>query len=112
MSSVEAVAKRRSRRLPLPGVRVEVSREGEPEPSWMCSAIDINGDGLALILPPDVGPGTRLRLSFQPDAETSFHSVPSIVTRQDPATGYGAVEFSGWSEENLIELWAFLVSHL
>jgi hypothetical protein len=98
--------------LPIPEVRVEVTREGEPEPSWMCSAVDINGDGMALILPPDATPGSRLRLSFEPDEVTSFHAVPCVVTRQDAATGYGAVEFAGWSEENLIELWAFLVSRL
>jgi hypothetical protein len=112
MSLAAVSSKRRSRRLPIPGVRVDVAREGEAEPRWTCSAIDINGDGMALSLPPDLPPGARLRLTFQPDAKTSFHAVPCLVSRQDPATGYGAVEFAGWSEESLIELWAFLVSHL
>jgi hypothetical protein len=112
MSLLEVAIKRRSRRLPIPEVRVDVALEGEAEPRWTCSAIDINGDGMALALPPDVPPGARLRLTFQPDPLTSFLAVPCLVMRQDPATGYGAVEFTGWSEENLIELWAFLVSHL
>ena len=112
MSLLEASSKRRSRRLPIPDVRVDLVPEGEAEARWTCSAIDINGDGMALSLPPDITPGTRLRLNFSPDAVTSFYAVPCLVTRQDPATGYGAVEFAGWSEENLIQLWAFLVAHL
>jgi hypothetical protein len=112
MTQVEVATKRRSRRLAIPDVPVDVSREGESQPGWTCSAIDINGDGLALTLPPEVAIGDRLRLTFQPDGSTRFDAVPCVVTRQDIATGYGAVEFCGWSEENLIELWAFLVSRL
>jgi hypothetical protein len=112
MTSVQIAPKRRSRRLPIPHVSVDVTVEGHAEPSWTCSAIDINGDGMALMLPNELQPGARLRLTFQADARTSFMTVPCVVLRQDPATGYGAVEFSGWSEENLLELWAFLVSHL
>jgi hypothetical protein len=112
MSLVEVASKRRSRRLPIPGVRVDLTPEGEAETRWTCSAIDINGDGMALSLPPDIEPGTRLRLTFQPDAVTAFEAVPCVVARQDPAAGYGAVAFAGWSENNLIELWAFLVAHV
>ena len=112
MSAVEIAVKRRSRRLPIPGVRVDVTREGEADTLWSCSAIDINGDGMALTLPPELEPGTRLRLTFQPDDSTTFLAVPCLVIRQDRAGGYGAVVFSGWSEEHVIELWAFLVSRL
>ena len=110
MSLADVGSKRRSRRFPIPGVRVDLASEGEAEPRWTCSAIDINGDGMALSLPPDVAPGTRLRLTFKADEMTSFHAVPCLVTRQDPASGYGAVEFVDWSEESLLGLWAFLVS--
>jgi PilZ domain-containing protein len=110
MSLVEVASKRRSRRLPIPGVRVDLAPEGEAEPRWTCSAIDINGDGMALSLPRDLEPGTSLRLTFQPDALTSFYAVPCVIVRQDEAAGYGAVEFAGWSEESLIQLWAFLIS--
>ena len=112
MSLVEVSVKRRSRRLPIPAVRVDVTLEGEADPRWTCSAIDINGDGMALTLPPDVAVSTRLRLSFQPDDATVFEAVPCVVIRQDRAGGYGAVVFSGWSEESVIELWAFLVERL
>src|SRR6188768_516802 len=112
MSLVEVASKRRSRRLPIPGVRVDLTHEGEADTRWTCSAIDINGDGMALALPPDLEPGERLRLTFRPDTVTAFEAVPCVVVRQDAATGYGAVEFCGWSEESLIELWAFLVSHV
>jgi hypothetical protein len=89
-----------------------VTREGEADTLWSCSAIDINGDGMALTLPPELEPGTRLRLTFQPDDTTAFHAVPCLVVRQDRALGYGAVMFNGWSEEHVIELWAFLVARL
>ncbi len=112
MSAVEVVVRRRSRRLPIPGVRVDVTREGEADTLWSCAAIDINGDGMALTLPPEIDPGTRLRVTFQPDDSTTFHAVPCQVIRQDRAGGYGAVVFAGWSEEHVIELWAFLVSRL
>jgi hypothetical protein len=112
MGAIEVAVKRRSRRLPIPGVRVDVTPEGEAEMLWSCSAIDINGDGMALTLPPEISAGTRLRLTFSPDEITTFDAVPCLVIRQDPAGGYGAVVFAGWSEENVIELWAFLVSRL
>jgi len=112
MSMVEVSVKRRSRRLPIPGVRVDVTPEGEAEAFWTCSAIDINGDGMALTLPPELPVGTRLRLSFQPDDGTTFDAVPCMVLRQDPAGAHGAVVFSAWSEENVIELWAFLAERL
>jgi hypothetical protein len=115
MSTVEVAVtadKRRSRRLPIPGVRIDVTVEGEADTRWTCSAIDINGDGMALTLPPELPTGTRLRLSFQPDDSTTFDAVPCQVVRQDRAGGYGAVMFSSWSEENVIELWAFLGSRL
>ena len=112
MSALDVADKRRSRRLPIPDVRVDVTLEGEADTRWTCSAIDINGDGMALTLPRELAIGTRLRLTFQPEDTTAFEAVPCVVVRQDPAGGYGAVMFSGWSEENLIELWAFLVARL
>ena len=112
MSLVEVSVKRRSRRLPIPDVRVDITPEGEADTRWTCSAIDINGDGMALTLPPELPVGTRLRLSFQPDETTAFDAVPCMVLRQDLAGAHGAVVFSGWSEENVIELWAFLVARL
>ena len=112
MSLAEVSDKRRSRRLPIPDVRVDVTLEGEADIGWTCSAIDINGDGMALTLPRELAVGTRLRLSFQPDETTVFDAVPCVVIRQDAAGGHGAVMFSGWSEENVIELWAFLVERL
>ena len=112
MSAIEVAVKRRSRRVPIPDVRVDVTPEGEAETRWTCSAIDINGDGMALTLPPDVSVGARLRLTFTPDDATSFVTVPCLVVRQDPAGAHGAVVFAGWSEESVIELWAFLVSRL
>jgi hypothetical protein len=112
MSAIEIATKRRSRRLPIPGIPVDVNLEGEAETRWSCAAIDINGDGMALALPPELETGTRLRLSFEPDEATVFHAVPCLVVRQDRAGGYGAVLFTSWSEENLVQLWAFLVSRL
>ena len=87
MSMVELAVKRRSRRLPIPGVRVDVTPEGEADTRWTCSAIDINGDGMALTLPPELPVGTRLRLSFDADEATAFDAVPCVVIRQDPADG-------------------------
>jgi hypothetical protein len=112
MSLAEVAVKRRSRRLPIPEVRVDVTPEGEADTRWTCSAIDINGDGMALTLPRELPVGTRLRLSFDADEATEFDAVPCVVIRQDHAGGYGAVMFYGWSEEHVIELWAFLVERL
>jgi hypothetical protein len=115
MSTVQTAVKRRSRRsrrVAIPGVPIDVTVEGEADTRWTCAAIDINGDGMALTLPPELPTGTRLRLSFQPDDSTIFDAVPCQVLRQDRAGGYGAVVFASWSEENVIELWAFLVSRL
>lgn len=104
------LGKRRSQRLPIPFVRVEIELAEEPiQVGWAGSAIDINCDGMALMLPSDLGPGRPLMLSFSTHDDTSFKRVPARVVRYDAATGSGAVEFSDWNTDDTLALLNFLV---
>ena len=100
---------RRSRRIPIPKVEVTVEVEGqEVEDLWVGSAIDINADGMALVLPRDLAVGSSLFLSFSPNEDTTFQRVPAAVFRQDHAGGYAAVLFSEWDQNDRLSLLKFL----
>ena len=94
----------------MPFVKVEIELAAEPIPvGWAGSAIDINCDGMALMLPDGVQRGCPLMLSFQADGDTSFRRVPARVVHHEAAFGWGAVEFADWSTEDTLSLLSFLV---
>ena len=111
MDSIQTQERRRSRRLPIPTISVEIHALDLPEQAgWMASAIDINGDGMALVLPSELPAGTPLLLSFDTDDQTSFDLVPCVVKRQD--NGYGAVTFDNWTRVDILSLLGFLANRV
>lgn len=65
--------------------------------TWAGNAVDINGDGLAMALPPEVEEGTRVLLTFTLDG-TEFARLPGVVVRQDREFGVAALRFGEWPE--------------
>jgi hypothetical protein len=88
-------------------VAVEASATSEGF-SWAGNAVDINGDGLAMALPPEVEEGTDVLLTFTLDG-TEFARLPAAVVRQDREFGGGALEFGEWPEEARLALLGFLL---
>ena len=101
---------RRSRRRALPGTFVAIEA---PDISgnycWGARAIDINGDGMRLVLPPELPRGATLLLSMCLDSATEFDRVPAVVVRQDSEGGNGAVEFRMWPDAARLKLLNFLL---
>lgn len=101
--------RRRSRRRPLPRVFVAVEDSEESEGfTWAGNAVDINGDGLAMALPPEATEGATVRLTFTL-GDTEFARLPAVVVRQDREFGVGALRFGDWPEEARLALLSYLL---
>ncbi len=99
--------RRESRRTSITKLEVEVRLEHSSEdPDWSGTAVDINASGLALVLPPELAPGTRVFLSFQLGS-SKFSRLPGLVVRQD-RVGVGAVTFDDWETKYKLRLHTFL----
>jgi hypothetical protein len=84
-------------------IRLDPSAEN---PDWSGTAVDVNASGLALVLPPELAPGTRVFLTFQLGS-SKFSRLPGLVVRQD-RVGVGAVEFKDWETADMMRLRTFL----
>lgn len=102
-----ARAHRRTRRTQIHGVLVAIDAPAvAPEP-WIVDAIDVNADGLGLVLPPELPEGTRVLLSFQLGDELDFSRLPATVLHHF-GTG-GGVRFEPWPDAARLKLLEHLV---
>ncbi len=69
-------------------------------------AIDLNANGLGLVLPPELLEGTRVLLSFRLD-EHEFSRLPAMVRHKLGVSG--GVRFEPWPERERLKLLEFLV---
>ncbi len=103
----EAVDGRRSRRRPIHGILVAIEAPAFPEGHWVADAIDINANGMGLVLPPELEAGTEVRLSFRLDDEVELSRVPATVRHREGLSG--GVRFSRWSDADRLKLLEYLV---
>ena len=101
------VERRRSRRRSIPRVPVVLESALNPAGPFVTDALDINCDGLGLVLAPEFQPGTEVLLTFQLDKITAFYRAPSVVLRQE--VGVGAVSFAPWPETERSKLFSYLL---
>ena len=73
------------------------------DPIWVASAVDINLNGMSMVLPPELRPGDRIRLNLQLDDQYILTRVPALVVRPEVA-GVGAVKFVEWSDGDRLAL--------
>ncbi len=100
--------RRRSRRREDYGAFVAIEAPTVSEDlCWSGTLMDVNGDGMALTLPPEIRPGVEVQLTLRLDDNTRLNRVPAVVVRQEG--GVGAVEFGEWSEEDRLKLLSFLL---
>jgi len=102
-----ATQPRRSRRRPIVGVLVAIDAPGIAEKPWVVDAVDINADGMGLVLPRDLQAGSQVQLSFQLDEAASFARVPAEVMHREGPTG--GVRFLSWEAGERLKLLEYLV---
>jgi hypothetical protein len=98
---------RRSRRRMIPGVLVAVDAPALAAQPWVVDAVDINADGMGLVLPPEIVAGTEVFLTFRLDADTELARVPATVVHQESQVG--GVIFDAWSPAERLALLEHLV---
>lgn len=100
-------SRRRVRRRPMHGVLVAIDAPQVAEKPWVVDAIDINANGVGLVLPPEIPEGTEVFLSFALDEEAEFSRVPATVLHQMSSSG--GVRFATWSDADRLRLLEYLV---
>ena len=108
MSSREKRERRRSRRREAYGKFVAIEAPSVSQDAcWSGTLMDINGDGMALTMPEELGPKVEVFLTLGLDQHTHLERVPAVVVRQE--SGLGAVEFKEWPEEERLKLLNYLL---
>lgn len=100
-------SRRRVRRRPIHGVLVAIDAPEVAEKPWVVDAIDINANGVGLVLPPEVPEGTEVFLSFKLDEGAEFSRVPATVLHQMGSSG--GVRFAHWDDGDRLRLLEYLV---
>ena len=98
---------RRSRRLPIPGVLVAIDAPHVAPRHWAVDALDLNADGLGLVLPSELPEGTRVELSFQLAGSVEFSRLPAMVRHKWGTCG--GVCFEAWDDTERLKLLEYLV---
>ena len=100
--------RRRSRRREAYGTFVAIEAPSVSKDfCWSGTIIDINGDGMALTLPPEMHPGIKVHLTLGLGPQAYLNRVPAVVIRLQE--GVGAVRFETWPEEDRLKLLSYLL---
>ena len=98
---------RRNRRT-IHGVLVALDAPQVAEQPWVVDAIDINANGMGLVLPPEMAEGMQVFLSFKLDDDLEFSRVPARVRHQMGASG--GVAFEPWPTTDRLRLLEYMVA--
>lgn len=101
-------SRRRVRRHPIHGVLVAIDAPEVAEHPWVVDAIDINAHGLGLVMPPELGEGTEVRLSFKLQEGLEFSRMPATVLHRVGSSG--GVSFASWPDRERLKLLEYLVA--
>ena len=97
----------RRNRKPIHGALVAVDAPSLADKPWVVDGIDINANGMGLVLPPEIKEGTEVFLSFKLEDQLELSRVPGVVRHQVSATG--GVEFEAWQPNDRLKLLEYLV---
>jgi len=101
-------SRRKASRAPIHGVLVAIDAPEVADQPWVVDAIDINSQGLGLVLPPELPEGTEVLLSFRLDEGYEFSRMPATVLHRIGVSG--GVRFGDWGHAERLELLEYLVS--
>ncbi|MCP3958795.1 MAG: PilZ domain-containing protein [bacterium] len=99
---------RRMRRAPMHGVLVAIDAPELSSEPWVVDAIDLNSNGMGLVLPPELLEGTRVLLSFKL-TDHDFSRLPATVLYQMGVSG--GVRFDDWPLEDRVKLLEWLAGY-
>ena len=99
---------RRSRRRAISQVFVHIEAPALDHQAWVTEALDLNVDGMGLVLPPALPVATGLLLTFRLGEEFDFSRVPALLLHREPLAGVGGVHFLNWDEVERARLIEFL----
>jgi len=103
-----AIRPRRSRRHPIRGVLVAIeAASSRSDGHWVVDAIDVNADGLGLVLPPELRPGDHILLTFRLTEKCDFSRLPAVVLHHDGSSG--GIRFGAWPLADRLHLLEYLV---
>lgn len=101
-------SRRKVGRHPIHGVLVAIDApEVAPQP-WVADAIDINANGLGLVLPPELAEGTEVWLSFKLQDGPEFSRLPATVLHRLGTSG--GIRFANWPDRERLKLLEYLVA--
>lgn len=108
MPNIENRTRRQARRIPLNDLLVAIDAPGVSPQPWVVDAIDVNSQGMGLVLPPEIPAGTRVGLSFKLGDGFEVSRLPATVlhSRSDSV---GAVGFEPWPPSERLKLLEYLV---
>ncbi|MEM6795063.1 MAG: PilZ domain-containing protein [Acidobacteriota bacterium] len=98
----------RRQRRNIHGVLVAIDAPDLADKPWVVDAIDLNANGLGLVLPPEMEEGTEVLLSFKLNDSIEFSRLPAEVRHQISATG--GVRFLPWPSAERLKLLEYLVA--
>lgn len=108
LQGAEEISRRRVRRYPIHGVLVAIDAPDVAPHPWVVDAIDINGNGLGLVLPPELEEGIEVRLSFQLTDGPDFSRMPATVLHRLGSSG--GMRFANWPDRERLKLLEYLVA--
>lgn len=98
---------RRSRRRPIHGTFVALEASSIPGSHYVVDALDINADGIGLVVPPGLEAGSEVTMTFRLEEEVAFAQVRGVVLHHDGQSA--GVRFVGWPEHDRLRLLEYLV---
>ena len=108
MTEIDPTAEtRNTRRRPIHGVLVALDAPTVADQPWVVDAIDINGSGMGVVLPPEIPEGTDILLSFKLAEEVEFSRMPASVRHQVGLSG--GLRFGPWPASERLKLLEWLV---
>ena len=105
----DSAAPRRPRRRPVTGMLVSIEAPDLGDHPWVVDAVDLSSDGMGLVLPDDLAPGSSVLLTFRLSEGCDLARVPATVLHREPQAGGGGVEFANWSTADRLCLLEHLV---
>jgi hypothetical protein len=100
---------RRPRRRPVTGMLVGVEAPDLGDHRWVVDAVDLSSDGMGLVLPDDLPPGSSVLLTLRLSEGCDLARVPATVLHREPQASAGGVSFDTWNAADRLCLLEHLV---